>query len=495
MNDNVKHQTHMNNENDELTTEPGLIDDPTRRQFFKRTAIGGSAALIGGAMSYGAGASALKGRPLENFPEVDETIFKPKDQRDQVLTFAYSKKLQDMHPERNPQYQKLNNSDFVFLGANRRMLTKPWDNSKPGYTQKDRALQLSGWNPLFVTGTLPTIVPNTMLHSWDQSGVVKEQWQFESKQEAADNIRSAARVFGAVKCGIARRDKRWDYDPIYDPKTDTAYTWEKDFPFEPKTVIVMLTGQDYDCLAAAPAWTAEATVGESYTQMSMKANQMATFLQRLGYNAVASGNDLGSSVAYGIQAGLGEGGRNGSLITPGIGPRVRICKVYTDFEFVEYDQPHSWGITEFCKSCGKCAESCPPHAIPYPHEKDGGYGFKPTYEFSDEPGYTWNNHLGIKKFHSDAKRCYNFWHDNGSSCGNCIASCTFNEPDMWHHWFIMAINPYAPKFLHSAMAQAHPAFGYGATNDPTKVEKLWKTGQGMRTNIGMKNNLGTSNIS
>jgi hypothetical protein len=45
------------------------------------------------------------------------------------------------------------------------------------------------------------------------------------------------------------------------------------------------------------------------------------------------------------------------------------------------------------------------------------------------------------------------------------------------------------------MAEAHPAFGYGHTNDPEKVEKFWKTGEGMRTNIRLKNNIGTSNKS
>ena len=59
----------------------------------------------------------------------------------------------------------------------------------------------------------------------------------------------------------------------------------------------------------------------------------------------------------------------------------------------------------------------------------------------------------------------------------------------------MAINPYMPKFLHAAMAESHPAFGYGHTNDPKRVEKFWKTGEGMRTNISLKNNIGTSNKS
>jgi len=59
----------------------------------------------------------------------------------------------------------------------------------------------------------------------------------------------------------------------------------------------------------------------------------------------------------------------------------------------------------------------------------------------------------------------------------------------------MAINPIAPGFLHGLMAEAHPAFGYGHTNDPTKVKKFWQTGEGMRTNIDLKNNIGTSNKS
>ena len=133
--------------------------------------------------------------------------------------------------------------------------------------------------------------------------------------------------------------------------------------------------------------------------------------------------------------------------------------------------------------------------IPLPEDKNGGYGFEPAYEFSDEPGYTWNNLSGILKFHADAKKCFNFWLDNDSACGNCISACTFNEADYWHHWFIMGITRASPGFLHKWEALLHPVFGYGAHNDPVKVDHFWKTGEGMRTNIGMKNNIGTSNIS
>jgi len=361
------------------------LDDVARRLFLKRVGIGGGAALAGGAASVGAARVSLQGRPVDDYPLTDEKLFKPKDQRDVILNFVSSKALNEKHPERNEQYNRLQNKEFNWVRGIVDMYAKPWDNNKPGYTQLDRALQKAGWAPLNVAGSRGSanLQPNTPFNSWDQSGVTKEQYKFKSKKEASDAIKSAARVFGAVKCGIARRDKRWDYDPLYDIANETELSWEKDFPFVPKTVIVILAPMDYDCIATAPAWTADGTAADGYTQMGVKATQLATFLHGLGYNAVGAGNDLGSSVPYAIMAGLGEGGRNGALLAPGVGPRVRIAKIYTDFDFVEYDQPHSWGMTEFCLSCGKCADACPAEAVPKLEEKNGGYGDEPSYEHSD----------------------------------------------------------------------------------------------------------------
>jgi reductive dehalogenase len=461
----------------EVAVEGGdnILDDRGRRSFLKRAALGGGGALLAGVGSYAFVKSELKGKPVSDYPMIDEAIFKPKDQRDTVLAFAHAKALGEKYPEREIQYNQLHNKEFNFHEGFADMYAIPWDNSKPGYTQLDRALQLAGWEPLVVAGSrqVANLQPNTPLHEWDQSAVVDEQFQFKSPKQAADSIKSAARVFGAVKCGIAKRDRRWDYDPLYDAEQDRELSWERDFPFEPKTVIVMLVPMDYDCMATAPAWTADGTAADGYTKSSVLANQITKFLHVLGYHAVGAGNDLGSSVPYAIMAGLGEGGRNGALLSPGIGPRHRICKVYTDFDFVEYDQPHNWGITDFCLSCGKCADACPSDAIPKMESENGGYGFEPNY----------------------AKKCYNFWVENGSACGACIASCTFNEPDMWHHVFIMGITPKTPGFLHAWMAELHPKFGYGSTADPAKVDKFWTTGEGMRTNTELKNNIGTSNKS
>ncbi len=359
----------------EVGLEPGdnILDDRGRRSFLKRAALGGGGALLAGVGSYAFVKSEVKGTPVSDYPQINEAIFKPKDQRDTVLGFAHSMDLGRKYPERPIQYNQLHGKDFNFQTGFAEMYAIPWDNSKPGYTQLDRALQLAGWEPLKVAGSrmVANLQPNTPLHAWDQSAVVDEQYQFESKKQAADAIKSAARVFGAVKCGIAKRDKRWDYDPLYDEEHQRELSWEKDFPFEPKTVIVMLTPMDYDCMATAPAWTADGTAADGYTKSSVLANQITKFIHGLGYHAVGAGNDLGSSVPYAIMAGLGEGGRNGALLSPGIGPRHRISKIYTDFEFVEYDEPHQWGITDFClKCCKECLEACPFGAMQYNDDQD-----------------------------------------------------------------------------------------------------------------------------
>ncbi len=521
--------TTENNTPDEKQVSEEGIDNPSRRNFFKRSVVGGTATFAAGLGAYGVGRASVDGAIDEGWPEnVLADDFKPFDQRNGMWAYAFSPLLQQKWPERNVQFGTLVKDDPEHVwGVRVPFFEKAgFDNDKPGFSQLDDALTHASWFPPMVydlrIGALGQ--PDTAFYKWDQSDVHEVQYQFGSKQEAADAIKSCARLFGAVRCGITKRDKRWDYDPIYkingfgadvmgglekqiapfttDPEkraqaqdemkkampqlikqlniTDETISWD-DFPFEPKSVIVMAVPMDYDNMACAPSKTSGATVGDGYTKMATLASSVAKFIKGLGYHAVACGNDLGLSVAYGIAAGMGEGGRNNHLLVPGYGPRVRLCKVYTDFEFVEYDQPRSWGITEFCKSCKKCGDACPSGAIDM--ADDTHYKFEG--EHSDQPGYNWSNHEGVKKFHTDAKKCLTYWFDSDTDCQNCAAACTFNEPDFWHHWFIMAINPFMPKFIHGAMAELHPAFGYGGQHDtpkPDKVKKFWKSGAGLRIN-------------
>ena len=146
------HQGPEGNESTQQPDSPGsaseitasndeVLDDNGRRMFLKRAALGGGGALLAGAGSFGFIKSEIKGKPVSDYPLVDPAIFKPKDQRDTVLGFAHSKALGEKYPERTTQYNNLQNKDFNFQEGFDEMYAKPWDNSRPGYTQMDRALQ------------------------------------------------------------------------------------------------------------------------------------------------------------------------------------------------------------------------------------------------------------------------------------------------------------------------------------------------------------------
>ncbi len=465
-----------NNDTTENVSEPVEQVDKGKRTFLKLGVAGAgvAAAAAGGAFI----AHKLEGTPMDDIvpPDGIAKDFKPMDQRNLILTFVNSEALNKKHPERKELFNKVLKKDnpdhpeFDFIKDYKAMRTRPI-RDEPGYTQLDQALQMSTFSTWkYVSHNEGNGQPGDGILNWDQSSVAKQKYKFSSKEEATQAIKSAARLYGAQSCGIARFDKRFVYDPMYDMVNDKTLSWDKDVPFEPKSVIVMLWEMDYHCMATAPAWTADATVAEGYTSQAIGAAQMAQFLKGLGHHAIGAGNDMANSVAYGVLAGLGEGARNGHLIAPEVGCRVRISKVFTDFDFFDYDQPRDFGVKSFCENCKRCATSCPSKAISF----DDKPSLYPTY--SDNKEDTWNNLSGLYKFHSDAKKCFLFWTQNGSACGACIAACPYNKPDFWHHRFIDAQNVIAPGWVHSIMREMDIVFGYGNVADPEKVRKFWKRG-------------------
>ena len=85
-------------------------------------------------------------------------------------------------------------------------------------------------------------------------------------------------------------------------------------------------------------------------------------IRSLGYEAIPCGNDTTQSIPLAIDAGFGELGRNGLLITPEFGPRQRICKVLTNLPLVA-DKPIDFGMQSYCETCHACGFACPAKAI------------------------------------------------------------------------------------------------------------------------------------
>ncbi len=214
-----------------------------------------------------------------------------------------------------------------------------------------------------------------------------------------------------------------------------------------KTVIVLAFEMDRKGIDAAPTNLGDVPTMDGYSKMAVTAGALSVFLRSLGFNAIPCGNNTGISVPMAIQAGLGEAGRHGILITPKYGPRVRLAKVITDLPMA-HDKPIRFGVKEFCEVCMKCAQHCPTKAIPTGPR---------TTEAS-----TISSSKGVLKWAVNAEKCYEGWTINGSGCGVCIKTCPFNKPESWLHDATRILIGADSGSLDSLMVKLDDASGFGS---------------------------------
>jgi reductive dehalogenase len=177
-------------------------------------------------------------------------------------------------------------------------------------------------------------------------------------------------------------------------------------------VVVIANSMDLNTIKTVPSALSGAAVGQGYSRDIISVLSLAAYIQNLGYRAYASLNDTALSIPLAIQAGLGECGRHGMLITPEYGPRIRLAKIFTDLPLVA-DRPLSFGVRAFCESCRRCSRACPPKAIPSGPPSDA----KPSISCLN----------GVKKWTVDPEKCFKFWAAQGTDCSICIRVCPYNK--------------------------------------------------------------------
>ena len=320
--------------------------------------------------------------------------------------------------QRNEMFKRRTwDEEFVEHG-NRLYLDAKYDNSRYGYRKLDYALRNAAWNMEYgyAFGNMKS---NFGLYSWDHVPAKAERFLKKgsrvenSKEVNAKIIKKAAGFLGADDVGICYAHPSL----IYSHEMDLVKNEHRrlELPKGCTNVIVMAIAMDYEATRYSPDAIAGATTGLGYSQQAVVANYVAAFIRGLGYTAVPSGNDTAVSIPLAMAAGLGELGRMGLLIHPEFGPRVRLCKVFTDMP-LQHDDFRPFGVEQFCKTCKKCARHCPSKSISFDDE------------ITQTKGPSISNHSGVLKWYINPEKCFMFWVKNWVDCNNCVMVCPFNKP-------------------------------------------------------------------
>jgi epoxyqueuosine reductase len=285
-------------------------------------------------------------------------------------------------------------------------------------------------------------------------------------------LKGLARTLGADDAGVCLLDRRWVFSHYYDAQEKEAFPilfndepgYEKYdrpgliedkslvIPASMKYVLVVIHEMEAEGIATAPVLTHMATTWHSYSKIAFTTQAIAEFIRALGYHAIPSANDTALNIPLAIDAGLGELGRNAKLIHPVFGPRCRISKVITDLPLAP-DAPISFGVTEFCDTCKKCAKKCPAQAL-----ATGERSYEPAGDF---------NSRGVLCWQADHARCRAFWCQTGTNCGLCIQNCAYNKPRGALHWFVKSGIATLPK-INRLVVYADDLLGYGKSIPATR---------------------------
>ncbi|MDH3236146.1 MAG: 4Fe-4S dicluster domain-containing protein [Alphaproteobacteria bacterium] len=292
-----------------------------------------------------------------------------------------------------------------------------------GFRQRDLAFRNAAWSVAneysergFADGRAEGFLDE--IQAYSQPADI--QAEIVSPAAQAAEIKRVARLFGADLAGVTGYDERWVYSEKFDFKNGGGRPNEATEGMT--NVIVLAHAMDRELIATMPSALAGAAVGNGYSKEITTAQQVAEYIRNLGYRAVASANDTALAIPYAIKAGLGEYGRNQMVITRDFGPRVRFSKIFTDLPLA-YDEPVSFGVRKFCDMCERCAQACPPKALPFGPPTDAGPNKSSI--------------RGVKKWTADCEKCFGYWVKMSTDCAICMRVCPYNKDftrGAWRLW-------------------------------------------------------------
>ena len=184
------------------------------------------------------------------------------------------------------------------------------------------------------------------------SGDLEPTGTAEPGRDVTEDIRRKAKELGFGEVGFTRYDRRY------------VFAHRKSHAKFPHAICLALE-QDYEATQTIPSMEAEYEHFGLYEIEGALMLELADYIRSLGYHAQVhhpSEDDSAVSIPMFVNAGLGQLGANGQLLSPHFGSRARLALMTTD-ALVTYDQPADYGIHKFCQKCQVCVDRCPGRAL------------------------------------------------------------------------------------------------------------------------------------
>lgn len=219
--------------------------------------------------------------------------------------------------------------------------------------------------------------------------------------------------------------------------------------------IALTSEMDHEMVSYAPRGPIVMESARQYVNSGVIALKLATHIRSLGYEARAhiDGNYRVVCPLVAKDAGLGEIGRMGLLMTPKLGPRVRIAVVTTNMPLKINKKTSDPSVIDFCLKCKKCADVCPSNAIQY-----------------EEPGIV----DGIKRWKINQEACFTVWTKFGTDCGRCMAVCPYSHPNNLIHNMVRRGLKHSNVFRNAALKMDDVV--YGRKPEPKKLTSWLDSG-------------------
>lgn len=181
-----------------------------------------------------------------------------------------------------------------------------------------------------------------------------------------------------------------------------------------KYAIAFTVEMDKYFMDRAPMGPTVMESSQQYLNSGAIAVQLAEFIRLLGYSSRAhiDGSYRVVCPLVARYAGLGEIGRMGLLMTPELGPRVRIAVVTTNLPLVTDERKRDDTMIDFCTECKKCADVCPSDAISFDNRTQID---------------------GVLRWQINSEACFTFWCKIGTDCGRCMSVCPYSHPNNTLH--------------------------------------------------------------